>query len=393
MSPPLAKRSAMAPDPFGGGGDPFAAQPFMDMEADAFAAPAAEYAERFAPPAMATVAAVAQQRASEVIAQSVGELFEYRLRHPVTVKRNQSALVPIVGHEAEAEKVVFYNQQHRAENPFAAVDLKNTTGLTLEGGPLLVIEQDSYAGEAMLDTLKPDERRVICYAVDLAVRVNTTFGRESQPVHLVKILHGTLNQYFADLETSTYVFQNNDDREKVCWLEHPLRSGWELYNTPVEQERTNSHYRFRFTIPARDTTSFSVTLQQQRVSSVQLVSLEDAQIEFFRSGGYFGDAAPQVDALIACARRRIQHRNETRQLQERINLETNEIRRCKELLSGLGSSTDEQRLRSRYVQQMEAAENRLPELQEEVRKKVQEDGAFEQQLAALASALQLEVAL
>jgi hypothetical protein len=45
--------------------------------------------------------------------------------------------------------------------------LTNTTGLTLEGGPVTVTEGDTYVGEAMLDTMKPDDKRFVPYAVEL----------------------------------------------------------------------------------------------------------------------------------------------------------------------------------------------------------------------------------
>ena len=49
------------------------------------------------------------------------------------------------------------------------VEFKNTTGLTLEGGPVTVLEGGSYVGEAMLETIKPDEKRLVPYAVELGV--------------------------------------------------------------------------------------------------------------------------------------------------------------------------------------------------------------------------------
>ena len=38
-------------------------------------------------------------------AQELGDLFEYKLRQPVTIRRNQSALVPILQAEVDAERV------------------------------------------------------------------------------------------------------------------------------------------------------------------------------------------------------------------------------------------------------------------------------------------------
>ena len=105
---------------------------------------------------------MAKSQKVETVTQKVGQLFEYRIEHPVTVLRNQSALVPIVGGEFEGRRRLLYNAANRAENPFAVLDFKNTTGLTLEGGPVTFFEGDVYAGEAMMDTLGPDEERRCC---------------------------------------------------------------------------------------------------------------------------------------------------------------------------------------------------------------------------------------
>ena len=110
---------------------------------------------------------------ADTVTREVGEMFEYRIDHPVTIERNCSALVPIVAKEIDGEAVDLYNEGVRPDNPLAAVRLKNSTGLTLEGGPLTVMQGDSYVGEALTKTLKPGEERYITYAVDLGLHVHT----------------------------------------------------------------------------------------------------------------------------------------------------------------------------------------------------------------------------
>src|SRR5439155_6247126 len=108
---------------------------------------------------------------AQVRERKLGDLFEYEIEHPVTIRRNQSALVPIVLRPFEGRPVLLHNSRTRRENPMRAVEFHNTTGLTLEGGPVTVLEGGSYVGEAMLETSKPDEKRLIPYAVELSVFV------------------------------------------------------------------------------------------------------------------------------------------------------------------------------------------------------------------------------
>lgn len=45
----------------------------------------------------------------EATAAQLGDLFAYNLKEPVTIRKNQSALVPILGAEVEADKVSLWN--------------------------------------------------------------------------------------------------------------------------------------------------------------------------------------------------------------------------------------------------------------------------------------------
>src|SRR5947209_10694846 len=81
---------------------------------------------------------------TQVRERKIGDLFEYEIEHPVTIQRNQSALVPIVLRPFEGNPVLLYNKKNRADNPMRCIEFKNTTGLTLEGGPVTVLESGNY---------------------------------------------------------------------------------------------------------------------------------------------------------------------------------------------------------------------------------------------------------
>ncbi|MDQ2999426.1 MAG: hypothetical protein M3R61_20525, partial [Chloroflexota bacterium] len=70
-----------------------------------------------------------------------GALFQYRVTHPVSVARGQSAMVPIVGQRLAGRKELLYNGQKLPKHPVASLRLRNETGLTLERGPVTVLEQ------------------------------------------------------------------------------------------------------------------------------------------------------------------------------------------------------------------------------------------------------------
>jgi hypothetical protein len=79
--------------------------------------------------------------------EEVGDLFEYRIDQPVTIKRDRSALIPILQTRMTGERVSIYNEAVRNDRPLGGMLLKNTSALTLEGGSMTVIDGDSYAAK------------------------------------------------------------------------------------------------------------------------------------------------------------------------------------------------------------------------------------------------------
>src|SRR5262245_32194437 len=145
---------------------------------------------------------------SQTRERQVGDLFEYGIEKPVTVRRNQSALVPILLKPFAGRSVLLYQKAARPENPIRCVEFENTTGLTLEGGPVTVLEQGSYVGEAMLDTMKPTEKRLVGYAVELAVRVLDNIDSHQDRVSRVTIRSGVLRAHYAYVQKTTYTFNS-----------------------------------------------------------------------------------------------------------------------------------------------------------------------------------------
>jgi hypothetical protein len=230
------------------------------------------------PPAMPQLASSTPAQVRE---RKLGDLFEYEIAHPVTIRRNQSALVPIVLRSFEGRPVLLYNKANRAENPMRCVDVKNSTGLTLEGGPVTVLEGGSYVGEAMLDTLKPDEQRLVPYAVELSVHVLDNVESHESTVNRVVIRNRLLTLYRVQERQTTYTLNNKGDVEQTIYLEHPRpQPEWELHDTPAPHEITEGYWRFRFNLPAKKVTLFIVRQRLLAHYGLSLTDVGDNQLAF-----------------------------------------------------------------------------------------------------------------
>lgn len=299
--------------------------------------------------------------------QEVGDLLHYTIDNPVTVRRKQSALVPILHHDFEGKRIAIYNPDVREQNPMSALLLKNTTGLTLEGGPLTVIEDGAYIGEAMLETIKPDEERVIPFSVELGCRVQVDHRSELTDVHRARIVGGSLWLHRYRLQRRIYVVANKLDRPIDLFLDHRFVRGYELRDTPEPVERTESFYRFRFEVAAKQTTRFEVIERGEEQQSTAISATDAEGFAVWLRNGYVDAATHEALARIAA------HTRELAELRRRLAAHEDAIAkifenqgRLRENLQALGTAADERRLRERYVAELGDEEDRLVALRKAI---------------------------
>jgi hypothetical protein len=310
--------------------------------------------------------------------RQVGDMFEYVIEKPVTVRRNQSALVPILLKRFAGRSVLLYQKAARPENPIRCVEFENTTGLTLEGGPVTVLEHGSYVGEAMLDTLKPTEKRLVGYAVELAVRVLDNVESFRQRVTRVVVRQGTITTFFGQQVQTTYTFTSKSDREQTVYLDHPRPGGdWSLVDCPAPHEVTENYWRFRFPLPPGQATKFLVKEQQPQSQSFGLVGIPESTFaSWFESRFLDRTIEKQVRESFGIRRQVAAAEEKLKQLaaeRDRIHAEQKRIR---ENLGSLGDRPSEKELRERFVRTLAQQEDRLEQLAaEEARLQADRDAA------------------
>jgi hypothetical protein len=342
------------------------------------------------------VAEIQRSAVSSVQAQTrerqVGDLFEYGIEKPVTVRRNQSALVPILLKPFAGRSVLLYQEAARRGNPIRCVEFENTTGLTLEGGPVTVLEQGSYVGEAMLDTMKPTEKRLVGYAVELAVKVLDNIDTHSDRVHRVTIRKGTFQTHYAFVQKTTYTFSSKSDKEQTLYLDHPRdNSTWKLVQTDKPHETTENYWRFRFQLPPNTTTKFVVQQQRTIMQSFGLSDITDKQLAGWISANYLDKPTEKAlkDALaqrqtVSRIEERLGHLNE-----ERTKIHS-EQKRIRENLSALGDRASEKELRERFIATLGKQEDRLAKITEEEEKLRADRDAAREKLNDLLAKLEYE---
>lgn len=314
----------------------------------------------------------------------VGDLFEYKIAQPVTVLRDRSALIPIVQTKMDGERVSIYNEAVRRDRPMGGMKLINTTALTLEGGSLTVLDGDAYAGEALMERLKPKEQRFISYALDLGTLVTVRQEADSLPAKLIKILNGTFEVHYFRQERKTYTLQNQTERPRVVYIEYPVRQGWLLADdAPKPEITTQRFYRYKVELAAYDKKEFTVSEQQALMDSYALTNLSRADLELFLTRRYINPEIKQRLEKLIDLRIRITQIDARLQTfegeEEKIN---DDQKRLRENIEALSKTPEAKTLIARYISKANDQETRLEAITTERQTLEAEKQRLEIELAA-----------
>jgi len=320
---------------------------------------------------------------ADVDTQEIGELFQYRIAHPVTIKRNSSALIPILQNSIEGETASLYNRATREQNPMSALYMNNTTGLTLESGPVTIIENDTYAGEALTGRIKPGEKRFITYAVDLGCRVSVREDDANEKAYLTQFLNGELRVHYKQSKATAYTLSNITDRPKTVYIEHPYEknSKWQLVKTAKPVETTEQFYRFKVVVPPNASTQLAVTEELPEVTTFALSNATPNDIEIYVKANYLTPQMKQaLEGIVELKGQISSLSRQTTEKQAEINTITKDQERMRDNLKALGKSEEEKLLIQRYVGKIAQGEDQLERLRLEEKKLIEERYALQRQL-------------
>ncbi len=340
-------------------------------------------------PAVPLAEAIQASTLVAAAAGTVGDQFEYRIKRPVTLRKNQSALIPILQAELEAEKVSVYTAGRPENNPRRAVWIENNTGLTLDGGPFSINDSGLFAGEGLFDTLYPEEKRLLSYALDRAVTIEENIEGSRRSFQGLTRERGVLVISHKLLESKVYRIRNNADSGREVVIEHPLRNGWDLVSPASPEEKSSDWFRFRTRVDSKKTASLEVREERTVSQRIALDSITENELRVWISGAEMDSNTREKLAPLVAQVREI---SESRGRINSLNAEKERIyasqERLRQNLSSLGSSAAEAGLRQRYVTQMEEQENRLLDLERDLEKEEAGLGRLQQELADMIASIE-----
>jgi hypothetical protein len=367
---------------FGGGVQRFAAPP--PPPPAALARPPAKREERAAAPNQVQV--VPSSIAADAAAQELGELFEYRMPNPVTIRKNESAMLPFLQQPVEARKLLIYSQRG-SQHPTNAVELTNSTGKTLDGGPITVYDEGAYGGEALVETVKTGDKRLISYAVDLGTRVTEAYGGKLAVIREIHASRGILTSKLAAEETRTYTALNVDQKPKTLIIEHPVRFGYALLNQKPT-EKTATAYRFEVQLVPGATREFPVTEERVYDETYSLTNLTpDALLAYVRNGDLNAPARNQLQRIADQKVQIAETQRAADDAEKQIRDLTSDEDRIRRNIESLNSVSGQQQQVQNYARQLDSHEQQLAGLRDRQAELQKKKSALETDLSKMIDGL------
>jgi len=331
---------------------------------------------------------MSQSVQSAAAGRDLGQAFAYDIKDPVTLPRQQSALIPIVTGPAGAWKISIYNPAVHAEFPLYGLRLKNATGAHLMGGPITVYDGDVYAGDAVIEDLQPDEQRLISYAIDLGVTADHNEGAGTEEILAITLVKGLLNVKRKFQHTVNYTFAVKDGKDRKIMVEHAFQPGWELVTPKDFDENTGSLYRFILPVSAKDGGKLTVTEERTDKEIIRVMDLNtDALVAYQKTGKISPAVRDALSKVITLQGRLADLRDQRTQKEQRIakvRAGQNDIRQN---MDRLDHGSD---LYKRYVTMLDGQETEILQLQKDIEGLQKQEEAQHKELNDYVAGLNLE---
>ncbi|MEQ8844960.1 MAG: hypothetical protein RIB58_08905 [Phycisphaerales bacterium] len=350
----------------GGGQSPFQDRgdvPQMDVQGAMRArqAPASETASRggraFASLADAE-SSFFESAASMAAAVQVGESIVLRIEDPISLDRQQSAMIPVLTEKVKARKISIYTPSDGGQ-PMLGVELTNTTSAPMISGPVAVYD-GAYAGDAMVGFVPQQAERMLAYAVDMELKAQQAQSSSSSRA-TYRITNGMLVSNFVRTMTNTYTLRNEAGKQRTVVIEHQPMPGWELVQPTNGKKSDDGKVRFERTVDAGKTLELKVAERRTESSRYGLIDADVTNLIQQVTRG--GEAS---DDVIAALRQGASMNRQITDLRGRLDATLQQVAsiesdqaRIRQNMQAIDKTTE---LYRRYLDTLTRQEDRMNEL-------------------------------
>lgn len=380
---PAAKAGAPGGPRGGGGGETGEARKLSSRSADKAEAdnlaPAFDMAGSFG-----EYAGMAQARTVES-----GEVFQYELKTPVTIPRQQSAMLPIINQGVTGRRVSIFSRNDGSEHPMRGLEVTNSTDLQLLPGPVSVFDGNAYAGDATIGHVGPGQKRLLSYAVDLDVSTIVE-DKSTGDMRKIKIVNGSLEQTNLSVQKILYKFENKSTKsDRTIVLEHAKAGpGYELKCERKPYEETPALYRFEVAVEHGKSSQVEIAQEITFSQTLQILQYDAQTMLGWHQQGKLSKGV--LDAFRMAQNKQGEIGkvvNDIQKLEQERTEITNDQARVRENMKAIDKSTE---LYTTYIKQFGDQEKRVREIGEQLKALRTQQSTLEEQYRVWLGALNVE---
>jgi len=173
---------------------------------------------------------------SSIAMSGLSEHVVYEIALPVTVRMQESAVVPVASLELSGDRVLVYDPKETEVNAVKAVHLSNTSSMVLTNGSVSILEAGRFMGQADFTPMLPGDDQLVPYDQDTSVSITRSYPQplQSSTVERVEPLNDTTKRrrligakmVRKKMKTTRYTLKNNSTERTVrkFYIDHSADS-------------------------------------------------------------------------------------------------------------------------------------------------------------------------
>jgi hypothetical protein len=304
-----------------------------------------------------------------LIGNAEPEYLTYEVETPVSVRRKQSAMVPIVDQVIRYQEVCVYNGDKMSNHPLRVWQWQNTTGKALEQGPVTLVKEGQYLGEGLVRFTGVGDESQLPYALEFGIVVNEETKEGPAGISQVqfdsKKRRAVVSRY--RITEYDYVLTSHVERETNVYIERRDPNWGDYFEMPDPALTLAGHTRWLVPVPANENTSFTVRVRTIIEHEEDVKTWNRDFVSGLQNDGLINaDGHKKFESLWAEAQQVAETIEQTTGLQAEYNQLLSRQQQLRENLGALGTSEREAAIRNRILDDLERSEDRRRALEIEI---------------------------
>jgi len=277
-------------------------------------------------------------------------------------------MVPLFEKSLKGIKMCVYNEAMQKDHPMLTIKIKNETEIPLDEGTVAIFEENIFAGEAIMPFVNKTQEQQLPYSVDQSIEISKIFKSE-QTNHNQIVISDVVIAYYYNIDLTNYKVFNNSNQNKLLIIEHPKKSGYELFETDKPIEETQDYYRFLLLIEPFGKKTVAIKLRNRTYNYISLDNLNSNNLTKWET---LNILTPKQKLFIKGKldiRAKIDELNKKKaKLQAEKNEIANDQNRIRSIKDALLERTEEEPLQKVLLAKLRTQENKNTEIRNEENK-------------------------